>query len=189
MENSYEKAKKQDVSNTLNQKTVQNKAKELQDNRASTSVLSNNNASVKQLKSNEAIANFNSNVVQLARGRGVTFTLEQRLKKLAANKKKNKGFHTCTNCSFQHTLIHYATYQGNRMGDGQFHIDHIQPASQGGRNGMRNGRVLCGTCNTSRGNRAASGLTGIEKYSALHRKKAAKDYKRKPNKKNKKKKK
>ncbi|UPZ14778.1 HNH endonuclease [Flavobacterium humidisoli] len=154
-----------------------NNTVQLRDNRASTSTI-NNNTPIRQLKSNQAIASFNSNVVQLMK-----FNKEQRAKKLAANKKKNDGFHTCDHCGFQHSLVHYATFQNRRMGDGQFHIDHIQPASMGGRNNMRNGRVLCGTCNTSRGNRAHVGATGFKKYHALHRKTAKKDYKRKPSKK------
>lgn len=153
-----------------------NNTAQLQDNRVSASAVKNNSTSVRQLKSNQAIANYNSNVVQLMK-----FNKEQRAKKLAANKKKYKGFHTCTNCGFQHSQVHYATFKGRRMGDGQFHLDHIQPASKGGRNNMRNGRIFCGTCNTSRGNRAYVGRTGRDKYRALHRKKVAKDYKRKPN--------
>ncbi|MCM0668913.1 HNH endonuclease [Flavobacterium tyrosinilyticum] len=153
---------------------------QLVDNRipTSTSTLTNSNISTTQLKSNQAIANYNSNVVQLTK-----FNKEQRARKLAANKKKNDGFHTCDHCGFQHSLVHYATFQNRRMGDGQFHIDHIQPASRGGRNNMRNGRVLCGTCNTSRGNRAHVGATGFKKYHALHRKLAAKNYMRRPSKK------
>ena len=164
---------------TPNRNTIGNTF-HLADNRVSSSTLTNTNISVRQLKSNQAIANFNSNVVQLGR---INFTKEQREKKLAANKKSNGGFHTCTNCGFQHKKIHYATFKGRRMGDGQFHVDHIQPASKGGKNNMRNGRIFCGTCNTSRGNRANVGVTGFMKYHALHRKKIAKNYIRRPSKK------
>lgn len=69
------------------------------------------------------------------------------------------------------------------MGDGSFHIDHKDvPASQGGKASLKNSAVLCGTCNTSKGNRANSGITGKQKYSALHRKSLAKDYKNAPRK-------
>ncbi|MBL0739551.1 HNH endonuclease [Flavobacterium sp. GN10] len=162
---------------TSNRNTIGNTF-QLVDNRVSSSTLTNSNISTTQLKSHQAIANYNSNVVQLTK-----FNKEQRARKLAANKKKNDGYHTCNHCGFQHSLVHYATFQNRRMGDGQFHIDHIQPASRGGRNNMRNGRVLCGTCNTSRGNRAHVGATGFKKYHALHRKKAAKNYMRRPSKK------
>lgn len=40
---------------------------QLADNRVSSSTLTNSNISVKQLKSNQAIANYNSNVVQLVK--------------------------------------------------------------------------------------------------------------------------
>ncbi|WP_343706911.1 HNH endonuclease signature motif containing protein [Flavobacterium sp.] len=181
--NSYSKATKendfQGAANSLtpNRNTIGNTF-QLADNRVSSSTLTNTNISVRQLKSNQAIANYNSNVVQL-----VKFDKKQRAKKLAANKDKNDGFYTCTHCGFQHSELHYATFQGKKLGDGQFHIDHIQPASRGGRNNMRNGRVLCGTCNTSRGNRARVGATGFKKYHALHRKTLPKDYMRRPSKK------
>ncbi|WP_427873990.1 HNH endonuclease [Flavobacterium sp. MMS24-S5] len=168
----------QDAASHLTNSNSTKNTYQLIDNRVSTSTLRNNNIPVRQLKSNQAIANFNSNTVQL-----IKFDKKQRAKKLAANKKKNDGFHTCDYCGFQHSQVHYATFQGRRMGDGQFHIDHIQPASKGGRNNMRNGRVFCGTCNTSRGNRAHVGATGFKKYHALHRKLAAKNYMRRPSKK------
>lgn len=170
----------QGAANSLASKNIGENTFQLADNRVQASTLTNSNISVKQLKSNHAIASFNSNVVQLTK-----FNKEQRAKKLAANKKKNDGFHTCDHCGFQHSLVHYATFQGRRMGDGQFHIDHIQPASRGGRNNMRNGRVFCGTCNTSRGNRAHVGATGFKKYHALHQKTLPKNYMRRPSKKRK----
>ncbi|TCN59950.1 HNH endonuclease [Flavobacterium circumlabens] len=181
---------------------------QLADNRMPSIGLRNKTIPVKQLKSYQAIADFNTlrtaetgtrqlvrksplittsprpstSVAQLAKG--VTFTKQQREKMLAANKKKHGGkFHTCTNCGFQHALAHYATFRGRRMGDGQFQIDHIKHASKGGRNLIRNGRVLCGTCNTSRGNRAAAKRTGARKYRALHQKNIAKNYLRRPSKK------
>lgn len=108
------------------------------------------------------------------------FTAEQRARALAKNRRINNGFYTCTHCGFQHQLVNYATYQGRRMGDGGFQIDHIQHASRGGRALMRNARVLCGTCNISRGNRPAPGRRGIDKYRALHRKAIGKNYLKKP---------
>lgn len=117
----------------------------------------------------------NTNVIQLAK-----FTPEQRRKLLAANKRRNGGFHTCTHCGFQHSKKRYATLKGRRIGDANFQIDHIIHLSRGGRNLLRNGRVLCGTCNASRGNRALVGRTGISKYRALHQKTFRKNYLRKP---------
>jgi 5-methylcytosine-specific restriction endonuclease McrA len=168
------------AADSLSKNTSTGNTSQLVDNRVTTSTLKNSNVLVKQLKSNESISNFNSNVVQLVNG--ITFTKQQRQKKLAANKKKNGGFYTCTHCGFQHKKTQYATFKGRRMGDGNFQIDHIVHASKGGRNSMRNGRVLCGTCNTSRGNRATVGRTGMQKYHALHQKRDPKDYLRKPNK-------
>ncbi len=108
----------------------------------------------------------------------VKFTKEQRDKILAKNRRRNGGFYTCENgaCGFQHGLRQYATYRGRRVGDGGFHIDHIHHHGRGGRNLIRNGRVLCGTCNTSRGARANAQRYGINKYRGLHRKRVLKDY-------------
>ena len=39
-------------------------------------------------------------------------------------------------------------------------IDHIIPRSLGGKNNDDNLRILCRTCNSSRGNRTSSGLVG-----------------------------
>jgi len=192
------------ASSSLQNRKAENTVSQLADNRVSNIGARNTTVPVKQLKSYQAIANFNklqtaetgtrqlmkkspilttsAGVAQLARG--VTFTKQQREKMLAANKKKHGGkFHTCTNCGFQHALAHYATFRGKRMGDGHFQIDHIKHASKGGRNLIRNGRVLCGTCNTSRGNRAAAKRTGLSKYRALHQKKTGKNYLRRPSKK------
>lgn len=196
------------ASSSLKNKNAEGTVSPLADNRVLHIGARKTAAPVKQLKSYQAIADFNNmrtaetgtrqlmrkspllttssrpaaNVVQLARG--VTFTKQQQEKMLAANKKKHGGkFHTCTNCGFQHALAHYATFRGKRMGDGHFQIDHIKHASKGGRNLMRNGRVLCGTCNTSRGNRAAVKRTGASKYRALHQKNIAKNYLRRPSKK------
>ncbi len=66
--------------------------------------------------------------------------------------------------------------RGRRVGDGGFHIDHIHHHGRGGRNLIGNGRVLCGTCNTSRGNRANAARYGINKYRGLHRGRTLKDY-------------
>jgi 5-methylcytosine-specific restriction endonuclease McrA len=114
-------------------------------------------------------------VLQLMPSRD-NFNADQRRKILAKNKKANGGFHTCVNCGFQHALTRYATRRGRRIGDGDFHVDHIIAASRGGRALMRNGRVFCGTCNTSRGNRANAKRTGMSKWRALHRKNVAKNY-------------
>lgn len=110
------------------------------------------------------------------------FSARQRAKVLAKNRAKNNGFYTCEHCGFQHKLLNYATYQGRRMGDGGFQVDHILHASRGGRALIGNARVLCGTCNTSRGNRAMPSRFGIDKYRALHKKSFKKDYRRKPSK-------
>jgi len=106
-----------------------------------------------------------------------TFTAEQRKKLLKKNKKRNDGFYTCTTCGFQHRKKTYATYRGRRLGDGAFHIDHIHHKSKGGKALLRNGRVLCGTCNTSRGNRKKARRFGIDKFSGIHRGRTPKDYK------------
>lgn len=104
------------------------------------------------------------------------FKKEQRAKILAKNKKKY-GLYTCEHCGFQHGQIHYATYRGKRTGDGGFQVDHVTPASKGGRALVGNSRVLCGTCNTSRGNRAGPKRLGIHKYKGIHKGKITKDYK------------
>ena len=106
------------------------------------------------------------------------FNAEQRARILAKNRARNGGFHTCENgaCGFQHALTTYATHRGRRIGDGGFQVDHIQHRSRGGRALIRNGRVLCGTCNTSRGNRANAQRFGINKYRGLHRGRVAKNY-------------
>lgn len=104
------------------------------------------------------------------------FKQVQRAKILARNKKKY-GLYTCEHCGFQHGQIHYATYKGKRTGDGGFQVDHITPASKGGRALVRNSRVLCGTCNTSRGNRAGPARLGINKYRGIHKGKITKNYK------------
>lgn len=108
----------------------------------------------------------------------VKFNAEQRAKILAKNRRRNGGFYTCENgaCGFQHALTQYATHRGRRIGDGGFHIDHIHHHGRGGRALIRNGRVLCGTCNTSRGSRANAQRYGINKYRGLHRKRALKNY-------------
>jgi len=117
--------------------------------------------------------------IQLVAVKRDNFSKDQRLKILKKNAKKNNGFHTCKFCGFQHKLVTYATYKGKRLGDGGFQIDHVKPASKGGRALIRNSQVLCGTCNTSKGNRAVIGKTGLKKYSGLHRKSVSKDYKNK----------
>jgi|TARA_R110000796_G_scaffold71409_3_gene162047 5-methylcytosine-specific restriction endonuclease McrA len=99
---------------------------------------------------------------------------------LKKNADKNGGFYTCENCRFQHKQSTYATLKGGRMGDGSFHVDHKTPASNGGMASKRNSAVLCGTCNTSKGNRLAAKATGMDKYKGLHRKSVPKDYIRKP---------
>jgi 5-methylcytosine-specific restriction endonuclease McrA len=91
-------------------------------------------------------------------------------------KKANGGFHTCANCSFQHALVNYATLRGRKTGDGGFQIDHILPASAGGSATAANAQVLCGTCNTSKGNRAVITSTGMKKYKGCHRGNAVKNY-------------
>lgn len=108
----------------------------------------------------------------------VKFSAEQKAKILAKNRNRNGGFYTCENgaCGFQHALTTYATHRGRRLGDGGFHIDHIHHHGRGGRALLRNGRVLCGTCNTSRGSRANAQRFGINKYRGLHRKRVAKNY-------------
>jgi 5-methylcytosine-specific restriction endonuclease McrA len=132
-----------------------------------------------KIKSNNATTSIsNGNVIQLIPG--ITFTQAQRTRLLARNKNRNGGFHCCEHCGFRHSQVNYALYRGRRIGDGGFQIDHILHASRGGRNLIRNGRVLCGTCNTSRGNRANVGRTGITKYRGLHGKKVIKNYLRKP---------
>ena len=104
------------------------------------------------------------------------FSAEQRKKILKKNKRQNQGFYTCTTCGFQHRKKTFATYRGRRLGDGGFQVDHIHHRSRGGRALLRNGRVLCGTCNTSRGNRANAARYGINKYRGLHRGRTLKDY-------------
>ncbi len=117
-------------------------------------------------------------VVQLARD---NFTNLQKQNILARNKKRNGGYYRCEHCGFMHKLLHYATFKGKKIGDGGFQVDHIKAASTGGRALIGNGRVLCGTCNTSKGNRKKVGKsTGIVKYHALHGKRKAKDYSRRP---------
>ena len=97
---------------------------------------------------------------------------------MLARDKPKHGFHTCAHCGFQHSLATYATYRGRALGDGSFHIDHVVPASQGGLALARNGRVLCGTCNTSRGAGRAIKTTGISKFSGIHRGGVLKNYSR-----------
>jgi 5-methylcytosine-specific restriction endonuclease McrA len=104
------------------------------------------------------------------------FNAGQRRRMLGRNAKRNNGYYTCENCGFQHRQTEYARYRGRPLGDGRFHIDHIKHASRGGRAIMKNGRVLCGTCNTSRGNRRRVGLTGIRKYAGAHRGSSLKNY-------------
>ncbi|MAN28800.1 MULTISPECIES: HNH endonuclease [Mesonia] len=116
-----------------------------------------------------------NHVFQLSRRRE-EFTPRQKAKILAKNRKKNNNFYTCENCGFKHRQIRYATYRGRRTGDGSFHIDHKVAASHGGRALMGNARVLCGTCNTSKGNRDAAKRTGRSKFRALHGKIYPKDY-------------
>lgn len=105
------------------------------------------------------------------------FSAKQRTSILAKNKTRNGGFHVCAHCGFANALARYATRNGKRVGDGDFQIDHIIPASRGGRALISNGRVLCGTCNTSRGNRGVPQRFGINKWRALHMKRFARDYK------------
>lgn len=50
--------------------------------------------------------------------------------------------HSCKNCG--KTLS---------VGDSNLHIDHIIPKSLGGTNAVTNLQVLCGSCNTRKGNR------------------------------------
>jgi len=106
------------------------------------------------------------------------FSPEQRDKILTKNFNRNGGFFTCEepNCGFQHGLKTYATHKGRRTGDGGFHVDHIHAAANGGRALIRNGRVLCGTCNTSKGKRANARKYGINKYRGQHRKLVVKNY-------------
>ena len=106
------------------------------------------------------------------------FDEKQRKSILAKNAKKNNGYHTCVHCGFQHKLTTYAKYRGRKLGDGGFHIDHINPVSRGGKANIRNGRVLCGTCNTSRGNRNHINLTGIQKFKGIHQGALLYNYKR-----------
>ena len=118
--------------------------------------------------------------IQLAPWDRDNFSSDQRRRILAKNAKRNGGFHTCAHCGFQHSLSTYAKHGNRRIGDASFHVDHITPASHGGRALVRNARVLCGTCNTSRGNRAIIKKTGRQKYRALHRSRKLRVYKRKP---------
>jgi hypothetical protein len=100
------------------------------------------------------------------------FSKKDRAKIFTANKKKNGGLHTCTNCGLSHYRLTYVKKTGGRaIGDGGFHVDHIKPKSKGGKGTLKNGRVLCGTCNTSRGNRKTAGVTGYSKYRGLDGKK------------------
>jgi hypothetical protein len=103
------------------------------------------------------------------------FSYKLRKQILAANKKKNGGLHTCTHCGLSHALATFVKKTGGRaVGDGGFHVDHIKPKSKGGKGTLKNGRVLCGTCNTSRGNRKKVGVTGYAKYRGLDGKKKLK---------------
>ncbi|WP_372378361.1 HNH endonuclease signature motif containing protein [Vibrio natriegens] len=113
---------------------------------------------------------------QLIKQNREEFSSVQKNRILNKSKVSNGGFYTCSNCGFQHKLLRYAKYRGANTGDGSFHVDHIIPASKGGRALIRNGAVLCGTCNTSKGNRATAKATGIKKYAGLHRKSKLKDY-------------
>jgi 5-methylcytosine-specific restriction endonuclease McrA len=108
------------------------------------------------------------------------FKTEQKEKILEKNKNKNNGYYTCEECGFSNTNKNYATFQGKRIGDGGFQVDHIKPASSGGLAKSKNSSVLCGTCNTSKGNRSIVQKKGINKYRALDGKSIVKDYKRKP---------
>lgn len=117
-----------------------------------------------------------TNTLQLVRRNHLNFTAKQRNSILTKNRIKNGGYHRCESCGFKHGLRTYATYRGRRVGDGGFQVDHKVPASHGGRPLVRNAAVLCGTCNTSKGNRAHVGKRGIDKYHALHKKHIAKNY-------------
>ncbi|TAJ12231.1 hypothetical protein DMA11_13860 [Marinilabiliaceae bacterium JC017] len=106
------------------------------------------------------------------------FTQKQRESILAKNAKKNKGFHVCAFCGFSHTHVTYATKLGKRLGDGCFQVDHIIPASKGGRALVKNAAVLCGTCNISKGNRDKPKRFGCDKYKGLNGKNKPRDYKK-----------
>ncbi|WP_298774561.1 HNH endonuclease [uncultured Shewanella sp.] len=116
--------------------------------------------------------------LQFTRNNREEFTKQQKVAILKKNKAKkaNGGFHTCVHCGFQHALVNYATLSGRRTGDGGFQIDHIKPASSGGRAIAKNAQVLCGTCNTSKGNRKVITSTGMKKYKGCHRGSSVKNY-------------
>ncbi|MEH1930299.1 HNH endonuclease [Nostoc sp.] len=104
------------------------------------------------------------------RARGTPFSKNLRERMIAANRRQNNGYITCENgkCGFQHQKTSYFFKNGRLAGDGSFHIDHVHPKSKGGRGTVNNGRVLCGTCNTSRGNRRRIRRTGMMKFPGLH---------------------
>ncbi len=107
---------------------------------------------------------------------GGAFDQDTKDKIFEANKTASGGkYYTCSNgaCGFQHEHRSYLLraskkIQKRRVGDGGFHIDHIRAKSKGGKGRLKNGRVLCGTCNTSRGNRRNINMTGIMKFAGLH---------------------
>ncbi len=106
--------------------------------------------------------------IQRVKQVGTPFPAKVKKQVLSANRKANAGFHTCTNCNFQHAQKTYLKVAGKKsVGDGGFQVDHIKPFSKGGQGKLSNGRVLCGTCNTSRGNRNKFGSTGYAKFRGL----------------------
>jgi uncharacterized protein RhaS with RHS repeats len=76
-------------------------------------------------------------------------------------RKANRGWYKCQGCGFKNKNKVFAkTPKGRPVGDGSFHADHKRARARGGTaNAKRNGQVLGGTCNCSKGKRKKSGMT------------------------------
>lgn len=79
-----------------------------------------------------------------------------------ANRKKNNGWYKCSHCGFtnKNKVFAESAETGRPVGDGSFHADHKKSLGSGGTgNAKRNGQVLGGTCNCSKGKRKKPGMT------------------------------
>lgn len=103
---------------------------------------------------------------QLVSTKGTRFSEAEKKKVFKAN--RSGGMYTCESCNFSHALKTYFKKKGGRIGDGGFQVDHIKHFSKGGKGVASNGRILCGTCNTSRGAKKAAKTKGRHKYAFLH---------------------
>jgi hypothetical protein len=98
-------------------------------------------------------------------GVGTDFSDKERDAVRDANKAKY-GKYQCEFCGFRHSQLAYDSAGGT---NGMFHVDHVVPKSHGGQGVVSNGRLLDGTCNTSRGDGdTPKNITGMMKYKGIH---------------------